>query len=68
MWVLIREDFQHEQDALDKLVDSLEDTEQTGYFIPYEDLYDYGEDEYCIAGNHSLYLYHGGLLSVELEG
>ena len=59
------ESWQGECHAIDKLIDRFEDTEDTGYFCNPDE---HNEDEYIIGGNHGLALYHGGLLSIELEG
>ncbi len=64
-----------EDDALDILIDFLEDTEQLHYFIDiktWEDEYiidsnddKFYADEYIIGGNHGLVLYHGGYFKID---
>ncbi len=45
----------HEQDALDILVDYFEERGYNGYFLDENDLQDYdSEDDILYAGNHSL--------------
>jgi hypothetical protein len=61
---IIVEDFQCEQDALDKMVDQMEENGDEYAFLTDEDLVDYYEDEYIIAGNHGRILYHGGHLTI----
>ena len=50
-----------EQEAVDILVDKLEENGCTGVVIPVDEAEkDYNEDEYVIAGNHCLALLHEG--------
>lgn len=61
------EDFEHEQDALDILVDKLEAEGSEGCFVSQEEI-DSGNvypDEYVIAGNHGRALMHYGELRIE---
>ena len=64
------ENFEHEQDALDKMIDELENEGSEGYFITHEQIQenggDYYDDEYIIGGNHGRILYHGGNFNIEL--
>jgi hypothetical protein len=63
------EDYENEQDAIDKLIDKMEEEGNKGMFLTQEQLAENGgefhEDEYIIGGNHGRILYHGGILSVE---
>jgi len=59
------EDWECEQDALDRLVDKFESENQMGYFITNEEAAEYGEDEYTFTGNHGLNLLHCGDLYIE---
>jgi len=65
-WKVVRfvqvEDWEHEQNAIDKMIDKFEDTEDMGFFVNPDE---YPEDEYIIGGNHCLALYHGGNLHIE---
>ena len=54
------EDFECEQNALDKLIDILEKNNDIGCFIPFDELDEHHEDEYVIGGNHCLALRHDG--------
>ena len=61
------EDFEHEQDAVDKLIDKFERTDCTGFLLTQDDM-DSGEyysDEYVVGGNHGLGLHHYGLFRIE---
>ncbi len=64
------EDFKHEQDALDKMIDELEEEGSEGYFITLEETHEEGgeyyEDEYIIGGNHGRILLHYGNFNIEL--
>jgi len=62
------EDWECEQDALDRLVDKFESENQMGYFITNEEAAEYGEDEYTFTGNHGLNLLHYGELYIEEVG
>lgn len=63
------ENFECEQDAIDKLIDELENEGSEGYFIPNYELSENGgeyfEDEYITGGNQGRNLYHGGNLIIE---
>lgn len=59
------DNFESEQDAVDKLIDKLESEGSTGCFV---DPDEYNEDEYVIGGNHGLALYHGGNFHIEETG
>lgn len=63
------EEWECEQDALDRVIDELEAEGSEGYFIPYEDTKEGGgevyEDEYVTGGNSGRLLYHGGHLRIE---
>ena len=64
------EDWEAEQDAIDKMIDELEEEGYDGYFIDIDEIVanggDIEEDEYIIGGNHGRLLYHGGYLTIEL--
>ena len=64
------EDFEHEQDALDKMIDKLENEGSEGYFITLEETQenggDYYEDEYIIGGGSGRILLHYGNFNIEL--
>ena len=64
------EDYECEQDALDKMIDELEEEGSEGYFITLEETQenggDYCEDEYIIGGNHGRILLHYGNFNIEL--
>jgi len=72
-WTVIRhvqvEEFECEQDALDKLIDSFERTGETGFFLTQNEIDsgEYHSDEYVAGGNHGLYLHHYGLFKIEQE-
>ena len=61
------EDYQCEQDAVDKMIDFIEFCGDTGYFLTQEEIdqCEIGEDEYIVGGNHGRFLKHYGLFSVE---
>ncbi len=63
------EDYEHEQDAIDKMIDKLESEGKEGLFLTENDLIENGgdhyDDEYIIGGNHGRILYHGGELRIE---
>ncbi len=58
------EDFENEQDALDKLIDKLEKEGSEGCFLTENEIAEnggeYQEDMYIIGGNHGRILYHNG--------
>ena len=62
------EDFENEQDALDKMIDQLEEEGSEGYFLELEETTEEGgdryPDEYIIGGNNGKILYHGGNLRI----
>ena len=61
------EDFQCEQDAVDKMINLIEDNGETGLLLTQEEV-DSGEcneDEYITGGNHGRHLRHYGLLSIQ---
>lgn len=66
------EDYEHEQDVVDDLIDKMELEGNEGMFLTHGQLIenggDFHEDEYIIGGNHGRILYHGGILSVEELG
>lgn len=53
---------------IDMAIDKFENEGSEGYFIDFSDTVDGGgdiqEDMYICGGNHSRYLYHGGLLDI----
>jgi len=61
------EDFENEQDVVDKLIDNLETEGCEVYFISQEEIDEgaYFEDEYVIGGKHGRYLFHGGMLYIK---
>lgn len=61
------EDFEYEQDALDKLIDKLESEGCIGLVMTQEqiDIEGYNEDEYITGGNHCLCLHHAGNFYIE---
>ena len=63
------EDFETEQDTIDKLINKMEEEGNEGMFLAHNQLAenggDFHEDEYVIGGNHGRILYHGGILSIE---
>lgn len=63
------EDFETEQDAVDKMIDELEKEGAEGYFLKWEETAeeggDYNEDEYIVGGNHGRILVHYGNFSIE---
>lgn len=61
---MVIEDWENEQDAVDKLIDSLEQ-EHDSSVIKYTDDIELGEDEYLIGGNHGLVLMHYGTFDIE---
>lgn len=58
------EDYECEQNAIDKIIDKLEEEGSEGCFLKPEEIAENGgehyEDEYIIGGNHGRILYHGG--------
>lgn len=57
------------QAVIDKLIDNMESTGNTGYLIsPDEAEAEYSEDMYTIGGNHGLALIHNGNLNIEPLG
>lgn len=60
------EDFECEQDAVDKLIDGLERHGCTGCFASQEEIDngDFNEDEYIIGGSHGKYLLHFGNFNI----
>lgn len=63
------EDYENEQDALDKMIDKLESEGKEGLFLQPDEIQENGgehyDDEYVIGGNHSRILYHGGNFSIK---
>jgi hypothetical protein len=63
------EDFECEQDALDKMIDELEAEGSEGYFLKWEDTTEEGsdhyEDEYIVGGNHGRILHHYGIFNIK---
>ena len=59
-----------ESDALDKLIDKLEEENRTDCFVSDDDLVENGgdiyDDMYVIGGNHCLLLVHYGSFTIEL--
>ena len=65
------EDFQCEQDAVDKMIDFIEFCGDTGFFLTQDEIDsgEYGEDEYVVGGNHGRYLHHHGYFEItEIAG
>ena len=60
----------NEQDALDRLVDLLESEGKLGLFYEWDEIEKekIPDDEYVVAGNHSLPLIHHGNFSIEYIG
>jgi hypothetical protein len=61
------EDFEHEQDALDKMIDGMEERGEVGFFKSHEEIEaeEINDDEYIIGGNHGLCLMHYGSFVIE---
>ena len=61
------EDFECEQDAVDRMIDEIESCGDTGLFVTQDevDSGECGEDEYIVGGNHGRFLRHYGLLAIE---
>lgn len=63
--IIKTEEYQHEQDALDIMIDMYEEKGYSGCFCtPNNPDSPIPEDEYVIGGNHGLALYHGGNFSI----
>jgi hypothetical protein len=62
------EDKHCEQDAIDVLVDTMEERGDMGFFVTNEEIEEEGifEDEYVIGGNHCLNLMHYGTFRINL--
>lgn len=62
------EDYETEQDAVDKMIDTLEENGDEGYFLNESEITENGgehyNDEYVIGGNHGRILYHGGNFNI----
>jgi len=66
--IIVVEDFQCEQDAVDILIDQLEIDGCEGCFLTQEDINSQdsiADEMYVAGGNHGRYLYHGGNFRVE---
>lgn len=61
------EDYDCEQDALDKMIDGIEDRGETGLFKTMDEIEaeEINDDEYIIGGNHGLCLMHYGSFAIE---
>jgi len=59
------EDWECEQDAIDKLIDKLESENFTGMFINPDNIDQFNADEYVTGGNHGLHLHHHGVFQIE---
>mgnify|MGYP000886263739 FL=1 len=63
------EDYECEQDAVDKMIDKLENEGSEGCFLDPSEITEnggtYPDDEYIIGGNHDRILYHGGNFLIE---
>ena len=63
------EEWETESDAIDKLIDILEEEGNEGNFLKWEETNEEGgeyyEDEYIIGGNHGRIFVHYGTLFVE---
>ena len=63
------EDYECEQDAVDKMIDKLESEGKEGLFLQPDEIQENGgehyDDEYVIGGNHGRILYHGGNFNIE---
>lgn len=66
--IVIVEDYEHEHNAIDNLIDRMEKRGDVGFFATNEEIEDedYGVDEYVIGGNHCLNLMHYGTFNIEL--
>lgn len=70
-WLNVRvvktEEWHCEQDALDILIDQLEQEGLTGLLLSEAELEsgEYGEDDYIVGGNHGRALLHHGALHIE---
>lgn len=60
------EEWENESDALDKLIDELENEGCEMFFISDEDIDNYCDDEYICGGNHGRNLLHNGYLHIEI--
>lgn len=62
---VVVEDYECEQDALDKVIDNYESLKYSACFCNPEDPnLPINEDEYVVGGNHGLALFHGGVFSI----
>lgn len=59
------EDFEYEQDAVDRLIDKLETEGNDGQLIPHNEIDCYDEDQYVAGGNHGRCLVHYGYFQIE---
>jgi hypothetical protein len=57
----------HAQDAVDAAADYAEKHGWMGYFVDYDDVDHEYEEEYCVVGNHGLYVHCTELHVVEIE-
>lgn len=64
---IITEDFEHEQDALDHLVNKMESEGKEYIFTSDDEIneWGWGEDEYIVGGNHCRYVKHYGVFYIK---